>query len=335
MLRRGKVFRLIIAAFLLVLLNNSSGQSVYSKPDIIISLPKNIKWIGLRSNSNSSYAVGTGKDSLYLYDLKKGKLLGFNNRYITNTVSVSNNYIYLLFQGEVDSKKKKFLRYKIDGNLPEEISPDSSVLYTDYDFSRIDGEVYSLNLSFNEFYKQRGKYIKGFIQNLEGKEKLVEFQYLPNTFGRFPLPVFDVNEKIYLAVQDSFSVYVYSRDGKLVKSFLHPTFKNEPYTEKEIENLSGMARMSAIAGETFPPIIKNIETESRGRIYITRFLRPGSKNLMIDLFRKDGEFIKTEVIRFNNNEILHDFKLLSADRYTLIVSYKDKDEYEIFIYDLH
>lgn len=151
--------------------------------------------------------------------------------------------------------------------------------------------------------------------------------------SRLELPIFMVSNRIYIAFDNLYLIQTYSLTGEKLSHFTNKLYKHDPYTSEEIKLLPDMVQWTQKAGIHYPPVIKKIEAFCDNKIAVTRFPRPGSNQLIVDIFNNNGIYLNSFSFLFSKNDQLEDVYSSSNNFYCLIKS-KKINKYKIYIYKI-
>lgn len=278
-----------------------------------IELDHNFKWKQLFLLENRIYCIGyNGLDMAYLniktgetdiipsidkekYVIAKKKRL-YLYPFVPNNRSEDDLYDVLVY----DLPKNKFIeKYTFNEN-------DRIVQYM---FDPISEIGFYSTVDLNSYINgQTDGRMKAKLSYLNDQKELFSFEYKqappPNRLG---LPIFTKRgEIIAVAVDGIYRMSLYKEGELKILEFTNPNFEPEPYTAEEIEFLTPLQKSVIKEGESFPPVIQKIEFCGNDKIVVTRYPRPNSSELIIDLFTLKGTLLNTFNLLKNSNDKLID-----------------------------
>ncbi|MDP2209904.1 MAG: hypothetical protein Q8K98_14200 [Bacteroidota bacterium] len=297
------------------------GQTSEERSIISQELPINIYWSQILSNENSYFIVGFQDDDAVLYNLKSNSSIIISAVGMKMFSFISNDELFFGPLGssfETDSSKIKVLKFDFNGKSKGVKNIIGSGVIANYSTIPNTKDILYVTI---ELMGYMGGMMDGIIYTSKNSRPVIKFEYIQSPPPlRIALPVIAIKEKIYLAFENEYNINVYSKSGKLIESFTYPDFNHQPYSKIEVELLSPMQKTTTQAGITYPPIIQKIDISGDGKIFITRFLRPGSLQLFVDVFNGKGRYLNTLEFQLDKNEKLIDACLISKDKYACLLS---------------
>ncbi|MDI6786399.1 MAG: hypothetical protein QMD92_06780 [bacterium] len=320
-----KYYLNILWMYLLFINLTAIGQTSEERNIISQELPKNIYWSQILSNEISCFIVGFQDDDAVLYNLKS------NSSNIISSVGkkmfafMSNDEVFFGSLGNsiaTDSLGKKVLKFDFNGK-PKGVTNILGIgLITNYSFNPNTKDILYVTINFDGYMegKSNGR-MEGNIFTSKHSRPIIKFEYIQSPPPlRIVLPIVAIKEKIYLAFDNKYNISVYSKSGKIIGSFTYPDFKPQPYSKSEIDLLSHMQKSVVQEGITYPPLIKKIDISDDGKIFVTRYPRPGSVKLIVDVFNATSKYLNTLEFHLDKNEKLIDACLISKDKYACLLS---------------
>jgi len=129
-------------------------------------------------------------------------------------------------------------------------------------------------------------------------------------------------EKIITCFDDEYKITVHNLNNNKTISFLHPNFKNKPYTEQELQVLPTMLSQLSRKYEPFPKVIQNILFFDENILIIIRKQRPTQSFLTLDKFDIMGVYKKTIKLDITQEDFLEIFRV--NDDAGILTASKDK-----------
>lgn len=324
-----KIWSLLIYIFLFCSLNFGQDQINH------IELDHNFKWKQLFLLENRIYCVGyNGLDMAYLnintgetdiitsidkekYVIAKKKRL-YLYPFVQNNRSEDGSYDVLIY--ELDEKK-----------FVEKYTFNENQRIVQYVFDLENERVFYSTIDLNSYMSgQTDGRMKVKLLYLSDQKELLSFEVkqLPPPH-RLGMPVFiKSGALIAVAVDDNYKISIYKQNDTKILEFTNPNFEPEPYTAEEVDFLTPLQKSVIKEGESFPPVIQKIEFCGNNKIVVTRYPRPNSLEVFIDIFSLNGELLKTLNLSKNKNDNLIDSIVLSNN---YIALFESKDGNNFFI----
>lgn len=331
-------FKYFTVCFLSI--SSLSFCQIYKNKNILSrELPANIEWRQILSNTNSYFIAGFESNKAHFYNLAKDKSVVFSNVSKKKIAFMSGTEVYfgdLASPNPTDLNKNEVLVFELNGKHKKTLKIPHRGYVINYFTMEKSERIFYVTINFDEYLEGKTNGIMhGGIHTNISVQSIINFEYNqsppPN---RIALPVVAVKGNIYLAVENKYKIDIYSESGKHLQSISLPNFKPEPYSDKEIELLSPYARSVIHDGNAFPPILKKIEIADDGKIFVTRFPRPGALNLLVDVFNSSGKFLDTFELKLEKDENLIDSSLISNEKYCCLVLSKKSGRYSVKVYEL-
>lgn len=278
-----------------------------------IELDHNFKWKQLFLLENRIYCIGyNGLDMAYLniktgetdiipsidkekYVIAKKKRL-YLYPFVPNNRSEDGSYDVLIY--ELDEKK-----------FVEKYTFNENQRIVQYVFDLEDERVFYSTIDLNSYMSgQTDGRMKVKLLYFSDQKEILSFEVKqlppPNRLG---MPVLiKSGSLIAVAVDDNYKISIYQQNDTKILEFGNPNFEPEPYTAEEIDFLTPLQKSVIKEGESFPPVIQKIEFCGNEKIVVTRYPRPNSSELIIDLFTLKGTLLNTFNLLKNSNDKLID-----------------------------
>lgn len=323
-----KIWSLPIYIFLFCLLNFGQDQINH------IELDHNFKWKQLFLLENRIYCVGyNGLDMAYLniktgetdiitsidkekYVIAKKKRL-YIYPFVPKNRSEDGSYDVLIY--ELDEKK-----------FVEKYTFNENQRIVQYVFDLENERVFYSTIDLNSYMSgQTDGRMKVKLLHFSDQKEILSFEVKqlspPNRLG---IPVFiKSGDLIAVAVDHNYKISLYQQNGTKILEFDNPNFEPEPYTAEEVDFLTPLQKSVIKEGESFPPVIQKIEFCGNDKIVVTRYPRPNSSELIIDLFTLKGVFLNTFKLLKNRSDELIDGIIISHNSYFALFESDNGDSF--------
>lgn len=305
---------------------------------LTLNLPKNVNWKWVMGDGDLHFVAGVHGENVHLFSLEDKSTTRILMDEKKDFVFLSKGEIYLAPLGKLDkadSIKNRVLVFDYKGILKRRQYFNNAEYIVGFSYSKYSGEIFFSNIHLDDFMRtgHNVRAIKTNIVTLRRASPIISLTHRqPPPPLKLALPVIHVDSLIYIAFQDEYLINVYTLKGERVRSFTNDIFEPHPYTDEEVSFLSDMERTYAKPGVHYPMIIRKIQTVDDRKIVVARFQRPGSRELIIDIFDEQAKLSTTINLEIHPDDTLLDMYAAKANYFYCLVYNKNQDRYAVYAY---